>query len=206
VRRLQPGEDERLTAAAAPHLRALIVAALSTGCRVGELLTLQWADVQIDEQGRFRWFVLQGSKTKTKETRAVPIGQRLGAVLGMIRCDPSGRLLAPDTYVFGNEVGEGIASVKTAWRSACERAGIRGLHFHDLRREFACRLLESRAELHDVRDFLGHASIATISRYLRSTSLRLERALSLLEGDAVRRETNRAKRCWPASRSSEGDP
>jgi Phage integrase family len=71
--------------------------------------------------------------------------------------------------------------VKTAWRAACERAGIVGLRFHDLRREFACRLLESRAEIHDVRDFLGHANITTTSRYLRSTSLRLERALSLLE-------------------------
>ena len=54
------------------------------------------------------------------------------------------------------------------------------LHFHDLRREFACRLLESRAELHGVRDFLGHTNITT-SRYLRSTTLRLERALTLLE-------------------------
>ena len=60
-------------------------------------------------------------------------------------------------------------------------AGIEDLHFHDLRREFACRLLESRAELHDVRDFIGHANITTTSRYLRSTTLRLERALALLE-------------------------
>ena len=43
------------------------------------------------------------------------------------------------------------------------------------------RLLESRAGLHDVRDFLGHANITTTSRYLRSTTLRLERALTLLE-------------------------
>ena len=49
------------------------------------------------------------------------------------------------------------------------------------RREFACRLLESRAELHDVRDFLGHSNITTTSRYLRSTTLSLERAVALLE-------------------------
>ena len=42
ARRLQPGEEDRLVAAATPYLRALIIAALSTGCRVGELLTLQW--------------------------------------------------------------------------------------------------------------------------------------------------------------------
>jgi integrase len=80
--------------------------------------------------------------------------------------------------VFGDEIGQSISSVKTAWRTACAHAGIEDLHFHDLRREFACRLLESRVELHDVRDFLGHANIATTSRYLRSRTLRLERALA----------------------------
>jgi integrase len=53
-RRLQPGpgndksEEERLLAAASPHLRALIVAALETGCRIGELLSLQWHQVRSD--------------------------------------------------------------------------------------------------------------------------------------------------------------
>ena len=76
--------------------------------------------------------------------------------------------------------------MKTGWLATCEQAGIVDLHFHDLRREFACRLLESRAELHDVRDFLGHTNITTTSRYLRSTTLRLERALSLLEQNQER--------------------
>jgi Phage integrase family len=77
----------------------------------------------------------------------------------MLRTDPAGDPLGPDAFVFGDEVGGGINSVKTAWRTACGKAGIEDLRFHDLRREFACRLLESRAELHDVRDFLGHATI-----------------------------------------------
>ena len=77
-----------------------------------------------------------------------PIGQRLAAVLEMLRTDPAGKPLASDAFVFGDEVGGGINSVKTAWRTACAKARIEDLHFHDLRRrEFACRLLESRAEL-----------------------------------------------------------
>jgi Phage integrase family len=66
------------------------------------------------------------------------------------------------------------------------------LRFHDLRRGFACRLLESRAELHDLRDFLGHANITTTSRHLRSTTLLLERALGLLER-AEQEKTNGAR-------------
>ncbi len=74
-----------------------------------------------------------------------------------------------------------MASVKTTWSTTCHKAGVVGLHFHDLRHEFACRLLESRAELHDVGDFLGHTNLTTTSRDLRSTAMRLERALRLLE-------------------------
>ena len=181
ARRLQLGEEQRLITAATPYLRALIVAALSTGCRVGELLTLQWQDVRVDNGGRYRALILRAGKTKTGTTRVVPVAQRLAAVLEMLRSDPEGNDLPPEAFVFGDEIGESISSVKTAWQLTCEQAGIVDLHFHDLRREFACRLLESRAELHDVRDFLGHTNITTTSRYLRSTTLRLERALTLLE-------------------------
>jgi len=181
TRRLQPGEEERLVEVATPHLRRLLVAALSTGCRLGELLSLQWRDVQCDAAGRARAPVLRAGKTKTGTLRVVPVGQRLAAVLEMLRTDPEGEVLPPDAYAFGDEVGGPICSIKTTWRTACEKAGVVGLHFHDLRREFACRLLESRAELHDVRDFLGHTNLTTTSRYLRSTAMRLERALRLLE-------------------------
>ena len=181
TRRLLPGEEEALMAVATPHLRGVLIAALSTGCRLGELLSLQWRDVQSDAAGRARALVLRAGTTKTGTLRVVPVGQRLAAVLEMLRTDPEGEALPPDAYVFGDEVGGHIASIKTTWRTACEKAGVVGLHFHDLRREFACRLLESRAELHDVRDFLGHTNLTTTSRYLRSTAMRLERALRLLE-------------------------
>jgi Phage integrase family len=99
----------------------------------------------------------------------------------VLRTDPVGGHLPSEAFIFGDEIGGRIGSVKTAWRMACNRAGIMDLHFHDLRHEFACRLRESRAELHDGRDFLGHGYISTTSRYLRSTTLRLERALMNLE-------------------------
>ena len=135
----------------------------------------------MDNSGRYRALILRAGKTKTGTMRVVPVAQRLAAVLEMLRTDPEGNDLPPEAFVFGDEIGESISSVKTAWQMTCEQAGIVDLHFHDLRREFACRLLESRAELHDVRDFLGHTNITTTSRYLRSTTLRLERALTLLE-------------------------
>jgi integrase len=181
TRRLEVGEEERMLQAAGPHLRALIAAALSTGCRLGELLSLQWKQVRRDDQGCARWLVLPAGKTKTNEPRLIPVGPRLRAELEMRRTDVAGHEFGPDAYVFGNEVGEQIGSIKTAWRATCRRAGITGLHFHDLRREFGSRLLESGASQHDVKDFLGHANITTTSRYLKSTPLRLEKALERME-------------------------
>ena len=72
----------------------------------------------------------------------------------------------------------------SAWRNTCRRAGITNLHFHDLRREFACRLLESKADLSVVREFLGHANVTTTSRYLKTSAVRLVEALERLEASA----------------------
>lgn len=185
-RRLEPGEEEALLKHASPHLRALIVAALSTGCRRGELLSLQWSQIRRDDKREARWMVLPAAKTKTNETRVIPIGPRLRAELAIRQHAPDGTEHPPTAYVFGNECGEQIESSKTAWNNTCQRAKIVGLRFHDLRREFACRLLESGAQHHDVRDFLGHANITTTSRYLASTPLRLEQALARMEGGAIR--------------------
>ena len=181
TRRLQPGERARLLQHANPHLHALIIAALSTGCRRGELLSLQWSQLQRDEQSGRQTIVLPASKTKTHKPRVIPVSLNLHAVLEMRRTDPTGQLLPPDAYVFGNAVGERLTNIRTAWRNTCRRAGIEGLHFHDLRREFACRLVESSAGLHDVREFLGHANITTTSRYVRSTPVRLAQALERME-------------------------
>ena len=80
-----------------------------------------------------------------------------------------------------NEVGERFGSIRTTWRATCHRAKIADLRFHDLRREFASRLLESGAPQHVVRDFLGHANITTTSRYLATTPTMLEHAVHRFE-------------------------
>jgi integrase len=183
TRRLQAGEKQRLLQHASPHLRALIVAALETGCRLGELLSLQWEQIQINDKGQ-QEILLPASKTKTHEPRIIPVSLVLRAELEMRRTDPKGVALPPAAFVFGNEVGQRVGSVKTAWRNTCRRAGISELHFHDLRREFACGLLEGRrgrADLSVVREFLGHANITTTSRYLKTTTTRMREALEQRE-------------------------
>ena len=123
------------------RLRPLVEAALETGCRRGELLGLQWYQVQLEPRAEI-W--LPASKTKTGKARRVPISTRLKSILEMRRDALRATLelkeheqLTGTLYVFGNEIGQLIGSIKTAWRLACERAKITDLHFHDLRREAA---------------------------------------------------------------------
>jgi len=151
-----------------PRLRPIVEALLETGCRIGELLSLQWSQVK-DLAGGNPRLDLPASKTKTKRDRVVPISARLQAILQMRRHDPAGELHGPQAYVFGNELGERTRSIKTAWRLTCRRANITGLRIHDLRREAGSRWLEGGVPLQVVRDWLGHSNISQTSTYLEST-------------------------------------
>ena len=172
-RRLQGDEDERLLNAANSRLQRLVVAALETGCRQGELLKLQVCDVH-QNSGTLR---IWAENSKSKRTRDIPISVRLRAVLAMALLDPIGEPLPPKAYVFGNAVGERIASPKTAFQNACRRAGIVDLCFHDLRHEAGSRRLDEGWTLAQVRDLLGHKDISTTNRYLNVTARGLQEAM-----------------------------
>lgn len=151
-----------------PRLRPIVEALLETGCRIGELLSLQWWQVK-DLAGGNPRLDLVASKTKTKRDRVVPISGRLQKILELRRNDPAGEPHGPQAYVFGNELGERTLSIKTAWRLTCKRAGIVGLRVHDLRREAGSRWLEGGVPLQVVREWLGHSNISQTSTYLEST-------------------------------------
>lgn len=189
TRRLEPGEEARLLAACPnPSLiRDLIQAALWTGCRKGELLGLQWRDVKPDRGV----LLLPAEITKTRTPRDVPITPSLKAILEMRKHAPDGSEHPPEAFVFGTPFGEPVTSIRAAWEEACEKAQITGLTFHDLRREFASRLLEAPGNAdHQVKDALGHANLSTTSRYLSTTRVGLQRAYANLERHQRQVRTN----------------
>ena len=117
-RRLEPGEEERLLRSAEPHLHALIVAALETCGRQGELLNLRWGDVSL-ARGEI---ILRAEHTKDRENRILPISNRLRRVLEMRRDSPAGVPFPSSAYVFGDEIGQPVGSVRRAWQTAVLRA------------------------------------------------------------------------------------
>jgi integrase len=203
-RRLEGDEEQRLLAACdpiirnpktkqpmkeqpPPRLRPLVEAALETGCRLGELLSLQWRQVRLTDARSE--LVLSASKTKTRRERTVPVSSRLKVILEMRRKDPAGEDLPGDAHVFGNAIGQKTESIKAAWRLACRRAGIQDLHFHDLRREAGSRWLEGGVPLQTVRDWLGHTNISQTSTYLESTLKSAHEAMRRYE-ERLGRECN----------------
>jgi integrase len=148
-RLLTPDEQKRLIQhCEGPriHLRALIIAALDTTLRKGNLLRLTWADVDFNDR------VIRIKKTSTKTEQAVTIGltRRLEAELRELwRLSDK----QPDTRVFGID-GE----FKTAFASACRRAGITGLRFHDLRAGGATGMVQAGLPAEIVRKVTGHAN------------------------------------------------
>jgi integrase len=114
-RRLQVGEEAALLAACNPILWRLVVGALETCCRAGELLKLQWQHIDL-VCGEIR---VVAANAKDGEDCYLPISTRLRAVLDMVRHDPAGRLHGPRAFVFGNELGEAVSFPRRRGRPQC---------------------------------------------------------------------------------------
>jgi integrase len=157
--------------------RDLMDAALETGCRGGELRSLQWSDVQADH------LVLRTTKTKTKRMRQIPISPTLQKILDRRRKGPDGNDLPDDAHVFGDETRKPMSRrlANRWWHAALKSAKITELNFHDLRDEFGSQLLEAGGELHEVQATLGRTTLGKTGRYLNATQVRVRGAFKKLE-------------------------
>lgn len=156
-------EDERkklLKACEASHdrrLHPLVLFALTTGARQGELLGLRWEEVDL-ENLRAR---LQ--KTKNKDRRSISFPGSAADVLRKMAKTPhiSG-------YVFASPQGKPTFPRKP-WAKALREVEISDFRFHDLRHTAASYLAMSGATLPELAAFLGHRTLAMVQRYAHLT-------------------------------------
>jgi hypothetical protein len=132
-------------------------------------------------QGERREILIEATKAKTRTARIVPISSRLLGVLEMRRHDASGRPFGPEGFVFGNEVGEQVKSVRAAWENARSAAGLTDLQLRDLRHEAGSRFDEAGVATNYVSKILGHTNLTTTSRYLNIHRRGLHLAMEKLE-------------------------
>jgi integrase len=137
-------DEVKLLAACAPHLRRIVITALDTGMRRGEILNQLREDVDFDR----RVISVSHSKTAEGEHRLIPMTARVHEMLAAIR-KPSG-------VIFTYEE-EPLRRIKTAWAGALRRAKIPHCRFHDLRHTFNSRLADLGV-IADVRkELMGHS-------------------------------------------------
>lgn len=171
---LSKEEEVRLLAACARdrenRLRPLVIAALDTGCRQGELLKLVWSDVDFDRGV----ITIRAFNSKTMRERIVGITPRLRATLREIRP----RRCKPDQRVFGMNHQQWFCK-KRVWTSARRAAGLLDVRFHDLRHTAASRLAR-KMSLSDVGKLLGHREPRTTWRYANITETTISDAVAIL--------------------------
>lgn len=138
-------EEHRLLAQAAPHLHGLVIAALDSGMRRGELLTQRWEHIDFNR----RLLFVTHSKTAGGESREIPLTTRLYDLLSTTRQE--------EGLVFLFK-GRPLHRIKTAWAAAIRRAGIKYHRFHELRHTFNTRLMEAGVMQEVRKALMGHSS------------------------------------------------
>ena len=159
VRYLSDEERHRLLAACQmsrnPHLHTLVVLALSTGARRGELLGLRWNNVDLDRG------VITLHETKNGERRMLPL---MGYALELMRSKGIGQIKL-DSLVFPGPRRSKPTHIRTAWNTALRRANLDDFRFHDLRHSCASYLAMGGASLAEIAEVLGHKDLDVTRRY-----------------------------------------
>lgn len=140
------------------HIKALLICALDTAMRRGEMFKMCWKDVNFQSNEIY----IPQTNTKTEEARTVGITPRLREELEQLwEISPQDL----NTSAFG--VG---ASIKTAWKTACRLADIEDFRFHDCRHTATTRMISSGSPHTEVMKITGHSQLKTFLRYLNITT------------------------------------
>jgi integrase len=182
------------------EMRPLFVAALETGARLGELLRLRRADIDLPQK------VLQIAESKSGRPRLVRMSLRLETTLhALLQGDAS----PPTGLLFADAVGAD-GKLRWRWRRVFKRAaasiGVPELRIHDLRHLHAVALVRAGIDLPTVQAQLGHRHLVSTLRYAayadESASARAARALDALRnGREERRQHGVGTHGAPGCRS-----
>jgi len=175
TRSLSEAEEEKLIQCCSPYLQDLVVFAINTGLRHGEILNLKWGEVDL-EHATIKMMV-----RKNRRMLEVPLNDAALKVvngwLGMRRCE----------YVFYNpETGGQWKDLWLGLKKACRKAGLKDVTWHTFRHTFASRLTRNGADLVTVKELLGHSSVSVTMRYAHTNRDAKKRAVDLIAGSGAK--------------------
>jgi integrase len=183
--RLMTFEEEKKLLAACEvdsrkHLRPILIAAVDTAMRRGELLKLRWRNVDFAA----RSIEIEAFNTKTARARAVAMTSRLESELKQLYENAP---KDPEGIVFGIK-----DNFKNGFAAACKEAKIEGLRFHDLRHTAITRMVEAGMQPAEVMRVSGHTTPAMLWRYMNANVDTARRAADAL--DALRNSKSQRRK------------
>jgi len=155
------------------HVMPIILLALNTGMRRGELFGLEWRSVNL--AGKF--LTVEAGNAKSGKTRHLPLNNEAMDVLRRWKKQHGGSGL-----VFPSASGARFNNINKAWAGIITAAKLPDFNFHDLRHDFASKLVMAGVDLNTVRALLGHADIKMTLRYAHLAPGKLADAVAMLAG------------------------
>lgn len=149
-------------------VKLIVIFALNTGLRRGEIFNLRWFDVD------FNRGLIQIRESKSNKMRVVPMNDTTHRLLD--------RLPRSSEFVFPSpKTGVKLNQIKRSFRRAVAEAGIDDFRFHDLRHTAATRMADAGADAFTLMKILGHSDIRMTARYTHATDAALRRAVTNLD-------------------------
>lgn len=191
TRFLDEEEQKRLLQACkestTPFLYIVVVIALSTGARQGEILNLEWKNLKFNDSKKSVTLYLMN--TKNGENRSVTISGLAYKLLKELQKNANNnkvRNIKSKNYVFPNTDGQKPYYIRRQWENALDRANITDFRFHDLRHTTASNLAMNGASLRDIGEILGHKTPAMTQRYSHLTEKYTTKVLQELNNKQFR--------------------
>jgi integrase len=151
-------EARETLALASPYTINAFRLIIYTGCRLGEVLSLKWEDVDLPNN----CLRLKDSKTGK---RTIPLNEHAIRIISNVQKQ------ADNHYVFcGKKPGTHLVAVQKIWERIRKQAGISDVRIHDLRHSFASFMIMNGLNIFEVSKLLGHADIKTTMRYAHLTN------------------------------------
>lgn len=156
----------------ADYLKPMVLLALNTGMRRGELFNLTWNNVDLKQHS----LTITGEGAKSGKTRHIPLNDEAFSILVAWRNQTESK-----TLVFPSPAtGERFDNIKKSWAGLINLSKVEEFRFHDLRHTFASKLVMKGVDLNTVRELLGHASIDMTLRYAHLAPEHKAAAVALL--------------------------
>jgi len=160
-----------LLEACSDSLRPIVVTAVNSGMRLGEILTLTWGQVDFEQR------VITILHSKSGKVRKVPMNETLWETLRAIK-----KNAAQDAVFISDRTGRPYKiNCRGSWDKALKKAGISDCRFHDLRHTFASHLVAAGVDIITVQQLLGHSTIVITQRYAHSAPQSKREAVALLK-------------------------